>query len=191
VAQHEEMQHEAMQMNTPLMANRPHAIAVKPLILAVMLSGSATGLAANIRDVVSSRADQTAVQTYGRDSVYAVTTSSKQMHVAHSGSGKSYNATSAQKASRHHRAEAHDMLSNEVLVRPQGAVVVAESGVAGINEQATAGISTAPDMPMVAYKTVPNRDAHDLRPAPIIAGRTLMQVFRRRLKKLTDDRKPL
>src|SRR3954454_6926639 len=153
-------------MNTPLMANRTHAIAVKPLILALMLSGPATGLAASMRDVVSSRADQPAVQTYGRDSVYAVTTSGKQMQVAHSGSGKSYNATSAQKASRHYRAEAEDMLSNEVPVRPQDPVFVGEFGVAGISEQATAGISTAPDMPVVAYKTVPNRDAHHLRPAP-------------------------
>ena len=171
-------------MNTPLMANRTHASAVKPLILALMLSGSSTGLAASMRDVVSSRADQPAVQTYGRDSVYAVTTSGKQMQVAHSASGKSYNATSAQKASRHNRADARDMLSNEVVVRPQGAVVVAESGVTGRNAQATAGISTAPDIPVAAYKTLANRDAHHLH--PIIAGKTLMKVFRRRLERLTD-----
>src|SRR4051794_33566788 len=117
-------------MNTRLMVNRPHAMVIKRLILALMLSGSATGLAASMRDVVSTRADQPSVQTYGRDSVYAVTTSGKQMQVAHSGSGKPYNATSAQKASRHYRAEGEDMLSNEVPVRPQDAVFVGESGVA-------------------------------------------------------------
>jgi len=171
-------------MNTCLMANHTHAIVIKPLMLALLLSWSATGLAASMRDVVSTRADQPSVQAYGRDSVYAFTTSGKQMQVARSGSGKPYSATSAQKASRHYRAEARDMLSNEAVVRRQGAVVAAESGVTGRSQQATAGIPTAPDIPVAAYKTLANRDAHHLH--PIIAGKTLMKVFRRRLERLTD-----
>jgi hypothetical protein len=154
-------------MNTPLMSNRTHAVAVKPLIVALMLSGSATGLAANMRDIVSTHSYQPAVQTYGRDSVYAVTTSDKRMQVARSASGKSYNATSAAKTPRYPRAEPHHIVSNEVVVRPKGAVVVSVSrriGVAGMGEQVAVEIS-ARDVPVAAYTVGDSSDESNLRPA--------------------------
>jgi len=129
-------------------------IVLKPLPLAIMLSCSATGLAANLKDVVSTRADERMSQAYGRDSVYASSAAPKRMEMVQSRSTKSYNATSVRELSGQRDNQSRDNQADEMPRQYEGAVSPGGSDrIASIEmpQQATASISPRRDMPGAEY----------------------------------------
>src|SRR6476660_4886756 len=88
-------------------AKRRSGMALKPLTLLFLVSFSPLSLAANLRDVLSGRPDARPFSTYGRESVYAFSTTSKRNEIAQSRRAKSYQATSAQKSSTYAYRERH------------------------------------------------------------------------------------
>ena len=161
----------------------------KLLPLAIMLSCLATGLAANLKDVLSTRADDWMSQAYGRDSVYALSAAPKRMEMAQSHNTKSYNATSVRELSGRRDNQSRDSHLDETPRQYEAAVLPGGSDrIASIAmpQQATASISPRRDMPGAAYTpgqygNVPNVHG-TVQPWPLPR---LRQTFRRRLRKPT------
>ena len=165
-------------------------VVLKPLPLAIMLSCSATGLAANLKDVLSTRADDWMSQAYGRDSVYALSAAPKRMEMAQARNTKSYNATSVRELSGRRDNQSRDSYADETPRQPEAGVVLpgGSDPIAsiGMPQQAMASISPRRDMPGAAYTpgqygNVPNVHG-TVQPWPLPR---LRQTFRRRLRKPT------
>ena len=139
-------------------ANTMKCVVLKPLPLAIMLSCSATGLAANLKDVLSTRADERMSQAYGRDSVYALSAAPKRMEMAQSHNTKSYNATSVRELSGRRDNQSRDSHPDETPRQYEAAVLAGGSdriASIGMPQQEMASISPHRDMPGAAYTPEP------------------------------------
>jgi hypothetical protein len=145
---------------------------IKPIALAIALAlPGAAALAQPLSDVVTTRADQTVTQQYGRDSVYAFSPSAKPMTPAQTGSRtgafsevKQYSANAWDKT-KEYSAEAWDKTKAFLAPKP-GAVNSNEpqrygraGGFVGADEIAFLSSDGAPTTSAQAADTVKNGNA--------------------------------